>query len=87
MVGKGTVKLMMTLFLLSPSSGAYSQEQGPENYFEHMQWRQIGPAVFGGRIPDVEAVPDNPAVIYRRRLHGRDLQDDEQRRDLEAHLR
>ena len=35
-----------------------------EHYFEHMQWRQIGPAVFGGRVPDVEAVPDNPAVIY-----------------------
>jgi photosystem II stability/assembly factor-like uncharacterized protein len=64
MVGKSTVKLMMTLLLLSPSSGAYSQEKGPENYFEHMQWRHIGPAVFGGRVPDVEAVPGNPAVIY-----------------------
>ena len=64
MIGKSTVKLMVTLFLLSPSSGAYSQEIGAENYFEHMQWRHIGPSVFGGRVPDVEAVPDNPAVIF-----------------------
>jgi len=35
-----------------------------ESYFDNMQWRHIGPAVFGGRIPDVEAVPDNPAVMY-----------------------
>ncbi|MFC1659885.1 hypothetical protein ACFL3S_00285 [Gemmatimonadota bacterium] len=64
MAGKGTLKLMMALFLLSPSPGAYSQEEGTNNFFEHMHWRHIGPAVFGGRVPDIEAVPDNPAVIF-----------------------
>ena len=27
-------------------------------------WRHIGPASFGGRIADVEAVPDDPATIF-----------------------
>lgn len=64
MVGKTTVGLMLALFLLTPSSGAHSQESRRGNHFEHIMWRHIGPAVFGGRIPDVEAVPDNPAVIF-----------------------
>jgi photosystem II stability/assembly factor-like uncharacterized protein len=29
-----------------------------------LKWRHIGPASFGGRIDDVEAVPDNPSVIF-----------------------
>ena len=64
MVGKNTFKLMMTLLLLSPTAGAYAQGRGTESYFDNVKWRHIGPAVFGGRIPDVEAVPDNPAVMY-----------------------
>ena len=64
MVGKSTLTLIMTLLLLSFPPGAQSQEKGVENYFQHMQWRHIGPAVFGGRVPDVEAITDNPAVIY-----------------------
>ncbi len=64
MMGRIASKLGIILFLLSPFSAAYAQETGPGNYFENMQWRAIGPAVFGGRVPDVEADPDNPAVIY-----------------------
>ncbi len=64
MVGKSTSRLTMTLLLLCLPTGAFSQEELPKNYFQHLEWREIGPAVFGGRIPDVEAVPENPAVIY-----------------------
>ncbi len=32
--------------------------------FKNLKWRHIGPASFGGRIDDVEAVPDNPNVIF-----------------------
>jgi photosystem II stability/assembly factor-like uncharacterized protein len=64
MAGRHTVGLMLALLLLPPLSVVHSQDQGTQNYFQHMQWRHIGPAVFGGRIPDVEAVPDNPAVIF-----------------------
>jgi photosystem II stability/assembly factor-like uncharacterized protein len=31
---------------------------------DHIAWRHIGPASFGGRIDDVEAVPSNPAIIF-----------------------
>jgi photosystem II stability/assembly factor-like uncharacterized protein len=64
MVWKSAVHLIVALLLLSPNPEVHSQEPGTNSYFEHMQWRQIGPAVFGGRIPDLEAVPDNPAVIF-----------------------
>ena len=29
-----------------------------------LPFRQIGPAAFGGRIDDVEAVPGNPRIIF-----------------------
>lgn len=30
----------------------------------HIKWREIGPASFGGRIDDIEAVADNPNIIF-----------------------
>lgn len=66
MLGTSTSRLatVLLLSLLSPSGGALSQQSGAGDPFENLQWRHIGPAVFGGRIPAVEAVLDNPAVIY-----------------------
>src|SRR5688572_5816597 len=32
--------------------------------FDSLRFRSIGPAVMGGRIHDVEAVPQNPAIVY-----------------------
>lgn len=32
--------------------------------FKHIKWRQIGPAAFGGRIDDVEAVKGEPHIIF-----------------------
>ena len=32
--------------------------------FKNLKWRHIGPASFGGRIDDVEALPGNPSVIF-----------------------
>jgi photosystem II stability/assembly factor-like uncharacterized protein len=31
---------------------------------ENIQWRHIGPAAYGGRIDDVEAVIGNPSIIF-----------------------
>src|SRR5919201_1908437 len=31
---------------------------------EHIAWREIGPASFGGRIDDIEAVPGRPTTIF-----------------------
>ncbi|MGD2122576.1 MAG: hypothetical protein PVJ76_12565 [Gemmatimonadota bacterium] len=64
MAGQRASQLTIALFLLFPLSNALAQDQRGVGYFDHMEWRHIGPAVFGGRIPDVEAVPENPAVIY-----------------------
>jgi photosystem II stability/assembly factor-like uncharacterized protein len=32
--------------------------------FDSLRFRPIGPAVMGGRIHDVEGVPQNPAIVY-----------------------
>lgn len=32
--------------------------------FDSLRFRSIGPAVMGGRVHDVEAVPQNPAIVY-----------------------
>jgi len=44
----------------------FSQEKTKlhTDLFNHLQWRQIGPAAFGGRIDDVEAVVENPHIIF-----------------------
>jgi len=35
-----------------------------QDLFENLKWRQIGPAAFGGRIDDVEAVVGRPQIIF-----------------------
>ena len=64
MLGNSTLRLVIALCLFLPPAGASSQETGGGDVFQHLTWRHIGPTAFGGRVPDVEAVPDNPAVIY-----------------------
>jgi photosystem II stability/assembly factor-like uncharacterized protein len=32
--------------------------------FERLEWRSIGPAIFGGRTADVEGVPGNPNILF-----------------------
>ena len=32
--------------------------------FDSLRFRPIGPAVMGGRVHDIEAVPGNPAIVY-----------------------
>jgi photosystem II stability/assembly factor-like uncharacterized protein len=48
--------------------GLLSFAQTPSKFntelFKHMKWRQIGPAAFGGRIDDVEAVVGKPHIIF-----------------------
>jgi len=64
MIGKSPLPLLIVLLSLIPASGGFAQVREPGDVFQHLEWRHIGPAVFGGRVPDVEALPDNPAVIY-----------------------
>jgi len=32
--------------------------------FDNLEWRNIGPAIMGGRTTDIEGVPGNPNVVY-----------------------
>jgi len=32
--------------------------------FERLEWRSIGPAIFDGRVADVEGVPGNPNLVF-----------------------
>ncbi len=32
--------------------------------FERLEWRSIGPAIFDGRVADVEGVPGNPNIVF-----------------------
>ncbi|MBL8188228.1 MAG: hypothetical protein JNK38_09480, partial [Acidobacteria bacterium] len=32
--------------------------------FEQLEWRSIGPAIFDGRVADVESVPGNPNLVF-----------------------
>ena len=48
-------------FALSSSPDA---RQRPSLSLDNIAWRHIGPAAYGGRIDDVEAVPGNPSTIF-----------------------
>ena len=49
----------------SASLGAQSNVQpGSEDALDQLQWRELGPAVMGGRIDDFAVVEKNPDVIY-----------------------
>ena len=49
--------------------------------------RSIGPAVTGGRIHDIEAVPSDPSTIYVAAASGRAVEDHQPRPDLGQRLR
>lgn len=56
------VALLGTLIAaLSVAAGARQERMAP---LDDLPWRHIGPAAFGGRIDDVEAVAGRPQVIY-----------------------
>jgi photosystem II stability/assembly factor-like uncharacterized protein len=38
--------------------------------FDSLRFRSIGPAVMGGRVHDIEAVPGNPAIVYAATASG-----------------
>ena len=51
------------LFAAAPSA-QQSQPSPPLSAIDGLEWRHIGPASFGGRIDDVEAVPGKPGTIF-----------------------
>jgi photosystem II stability/assembly factor-like uncharacterized protein len=46
------------------ASTSTAQQPPPVTSLDALKWRHIGPASFGGRIDDVEAVPGKPSIIF-----------------------
>ena len=54
---------LLTVFL-SPGALHAQGMSITSDQLQHLRFRQPGPAVAGGRIHDVEALPNDPATIY-----------------------
>jgi len=58
---------LLAVVALRPGDLA-AQERGrtpvADSIFRNLEFRTVGPAVTGGRIHDVEAIPDDPATLY-----------------------
>ncbi|MFC1493475.1 WD40/YVTN/BNR-like repeat-containing protein, partial [candidate division KSB1 bacterium] len=70
--GKKGIKLciLFSLVLLTAVSGmSYSQTADP-SMIKDFKWREIGPANMGGRISDIEALENNPKIIYAAAATG-----------------
>ncbi|HET7618108.1 MAG TPA: hypothetical protein VFK20_06325 [Vicinamibacterales bacterium] len=48
----------------APAALPSGASPGPQALVADLHWRNVGPAVMGGRIDDIVADPANPAVIY-----------------------
>ncbi len=72
------------------ASSAPSTSATPSPYeavLQGLQFREIGPAVMGGRIDDFAVVESNPVDRLCRHRVRRRLEDDQRRHDLDADLR
>ena len=55
--------LLLSLLLLAATTRAGSADSLAD-LFRNIRWRQIGPACFGGRINDIEALVNDPKIIF-----------------------
>jgi photosystem II stability/assembly factor-like uncharacterized protein len=58
-----TIPTIAVVFLVAASLLAAPNDR-PVSPLDGLEWRHIGPAAFGGRIDDVEAVASNPKIIF-----------------------
>src|SRR5689334_819920 len=59
----GTVVVALCLASMAVSATATDQPS-PTDKFKKLEFREIGPAVMGGRIDDFAVVESNPNVIF-----------------------
>lgn len=55
--------LFLTAMIFGTSAVNAQQTEVPE-LFKNLEFRSVGPSVTGGRIHDVEALPDDPSTVY-----------------------
>src|SRR2546425_2014517 len=57
---------VVTMFVGAAVAGGRAQVKPSDQplALQQIPWRHIGPASFGGRIDDIEAVPANPSTIF-----------------------
>jgi len=65
-----TVIAALATLLVPPSRDAVAQGARTPERFRELHFRSIGPAVTGGRIHDVEALPHDPSTIYLATASG-----------------
>ncbi len=59
-----TLFISILIFVFAGSAFTAESSKLPSDLFKHIQWREIGPTSFGGRIDDIEAVVSNPNIIF-----------------------
>lgn len=66
MTANRTFLALATLILYALPAPATAQATGPvaSSGLDFLRWRHIGPASFGGRIDDIEAVESRPSTIF-----------------------
>lgn len=62
--GRGPLFLGVAILMFLSVAPSDSAAQVTADVVEGLEWRQIGPAVMGGRISDLAVVESNPAVFY-----------------------
>jgi len=64
------VALCFLFLSLLLSASAQTAPTGFETLLKDLPWRNIGPAVMGGRIDDVAVVESNPSIVYLATASG-----------------
>jgi len=52
------------LLVLAVAAGAADADKAPPTPYDHLKWRNLGPANMGGRVADVAGVPGDPRIVW-----------------------
>lgn len=55
---------LIGLFIGTEHAMAQEKDLTPEDIFNDMKWRPIGPANMGGRVTDIVGIPGDPSTFY-----------------------
>lgn len=60
-MGRTLMRISLIAMFLVTATSINAQTSG---LFDKLEWRSIGPAIFAGRVTDVEGIPGNPKIVY-----------------------